>query len=81
MTLPEIKELIIDMITDASEADFQITEETHIINEIGMSSIEIMLMISDMEDRFGINIPTSRLRSVETVADLIRVVVDTLMRP
>lgn len=80
MTLPELKRMIIEMITEASDADFEITENTHIVNEIGMSSVEIMLLISDIEDRFGISIPTSRLRSVETVADLIRVVVDTLMR-
>ena len=78
MTIHEIHEEIIAVIQESTETEVDITMQTHIVNEMNLSSIEAMMMISDLEDRFGISIPTGKLRDVRTIGDLCEIVVDAL---
>ena len=78
MTVNELKEEIIEAIIDSTETDIDITAETHIVNEMGLSSVETMMLVSDLEDHFGITIPTAVLRDVRTVGDLCEIVIDAL---
>lgn len=78
MTVNEIKEEIIETIIDSTETDIDVTESTHIMNEMGLSSVETMMLVSDLEDHFGITIPTALLRDVRTVGDLCEIVIDAL---
>ena len=78
MTIDQLKKEIFSVIRESTETEMELTEDTHIINEMGLSSIEAMMLISDLDQHFGINIPTSLLRDVRTVHDLCQVVIDTL---
>ena len=78
MTIHEIHEEIIAVIQDSTETEVELTMQTHIVNEMNLSSIEAMMMISDLEDRFGISIPSGKLRDVRTIGDLCEIVVDAL---
>lgn len=78
MTVEELYQEIYNVIYDSTETDLELTDELHLITQMGLSSVEIMLMISDLEDRFGIELPISELRNVETVGHLCQVVLDTL---
>lgn len=80
MTIHEVKQAVFATIQSSTETELPITENTHLIREIGLSSIEAMLLLSDLEDRFGINIPANRLRDIQTVNDLCQVVIDCLMK-
>jgi len=78
MTLSEIKKEILSVIQESTETEVILTEDTHIVNEMGLSSIETMLMVSDLDQHFSISIPTGKLRSVRTIRDLMQVVIDTI---
>lgn len=78
MTLKELKQNIIDTIVESTETECKVSEEMHLVTDLGLSSVEVVVLLSDLEDRFGINIPTSRLRYVQTVGDLINTVVSIL---
>ena len=78
MTIAQIKEEILHVIRESTETEVEIHEQTHIINEMNLSSIEVMMMISDLENRFGINIPTEKLRDVRTIHDLCEIVIEAL---
>lgn len=80
MTISDIKAEILSVIQESTETEVALTETTHIINEMGLSSIETMMMVSDLDQHFGINIPTGKLRNVRTVGDLCQVVIETLMK-
>ena len=79
MTIEALKKEIISVIEESTETEVALTEETHIVNDMGLSSIEAMMLISDLDHHFGINIPSTLLRDVRTVGDLMQVVVDTLL--
>jgi acyl carrier protein len=78
MTIDQLKQEIFCVIQESTETEVELTDDTHILNEIGLSSIETMMLISDLDQHFGINIPTTRLRDVRTVGDLCQVVIETL---
>lgn len=80
MTICEIKQEIIRVMKDSTETEVDITEQTHIINDMSLSSVETMMMISDLEDRFGITIPSSSLRDIRTVQDLCDLIITVLSK-
>jgi len=51
-----------------------VTEQTHLIRELGMSSVEIVLLLSELEDRIGVRVPAGVLRGIQTAGDLCRTV-------
>ena len=79
MTIQELKEEIIETIIDSTETEVEVTEQTHIVTEMGLSSVETMMLVSDLEDHFGITIPTATLRDVRTIGDLSAIVIDLLL--
>ncbi|MBQ7345381.1 MAG: acyl carrier protein [Oscillospiraceae bacterium] len=78
MTITELKRQILRTVQDATDAATPITAETHLIRDLGLSSVETMMMVTDLEDQFGIKIPTRSLRNVQTVSDLTQAVIDAL---
>ena len=81
MTIEQIKQAVISVIRDSTETEVSLTEDTHLIQDMGLSSVETMLLLSDLEDRFYITIPASLLRNVQTVGDLSQLVIDCLEKP
>lgn len=74
MTAEELNARICDVIRSSTETELELHGELNLITQMGLSSMEIMLMISDLEDAFGIELPISELRDVSTVGDLCQVV-------
>ena len=79
MTIEDLKSEIYDVIRDSTETELELHEDLHLITQMGLSSVEIILMLSDLEDRFGIELPLSELRDVATVGQL-RQVVEQVIR-
>ena len=52
--------------------DIQITEETDLVAEAGLSSLQVMELIEQIEDHFDVSIPLNILADVNTVGDLAR---------
>ena len=78
MTIAQITKTVHNIIKDSSETELELTPQTHLIQEIGLSSVEAMLLLSDLEDVFHIQIPVTALREVETVGDLTQLVIQCL---
>jgi acyl carrier protein len=78
MTVQQLKIGIISGIARSVETDQTVTEESHLVEQLGLSSMQIIIMLGDLEDALGIDIPISRVADVETVGDLCEVVVQLL---
>lgn len=55
-----------------------LTMETRLVEELGLSSVEITVLLSDLEDIFHIYIPASALRHVRCAGDLCRIVTERI---
>ncbi len=49
----------------------EITEQANLRTEIGLSSLDLMSVASDMESTFGVKIPERTILTAKTVGDLI----------
>ncbi len=49
----------------------EITEQANLRTEIGLSSLDLMSVASDMESTFGVKIPERAILTAKTVGDLI----------
>lgn len=48
----------------------ELTEDTALVAELGLSSLEVMEFIEKIEDHFDISIPLNILPDVNTIGDL-----------
>ena len=78
MTERQVIEKVIDIIVEASETEEEVTENTALIDDMGVSSMEAILILGDLENEFGIDLPISGLRTVKTVGDLAQHVIEKL---
>ncbi len=49
-----------------------ITEETHFIRDLHLTSYDVVSIIGKIEDDLGVEIPDREIRDLETVGDLIK---------
>ncbi|MGH6739410.1 MAG: acyl carrier protein [Bradyrhizobium sp.] len=52
----------------------EITDDTDIVEDLGMDSLGVMNFVMAIEDYYDISIPLDRIAQVETVVDLIHAV-------
>ena len=69
MTFDTVKEMIASQLR-ADPAS--ITEETRLVEDLKADSANIMVMIMDLEDQFGIMVEDDQIMKLKTVGDVVR---------
>ena len=70
MNIQDVKKKIIEVIKESTETEITLTPETELFADMGLSSVEVVVMLGDLEDAFGIDIPAADIRDVRTVGEL-----------
>lgn len=78
MTVEEAKEKILEVIVESTETDMEVKEDTALYEDMGLASVEVYVMLCDLEEVFGISIPASALRQIRTAGDLCDLVIRCL---
>jgi len=60
---------------DTHNKSLRVSESTDLIDEIGLTSLDVMELIESLEDEFDIALPINDLAEVRTVGDLVEVAV------
>ena len=69
MTLDTVKEMIASQLrVDASA----ITEESRLVEDLKADSANIMVMIMDLEDQFGVTVEDDQIMKLRTVGDVVK---------
>lgn len=79
MTINQVKERVIEIISDGIEYDGVISPEMNLIEEIGLSSIEATAIMGDLESEFGIELPIKEVKDVSKIKELQELIVSKLM--
>jgi acyl carrier protein len=53
-----------------------VTDETDIVNDLGLDSLAVMNFVMALEDEYDISMPLDRMAEVQTVGDLVRTIED-----
>ena len=67
-------EKLIQVIRESTECEMEIQEDSLLVEDLGLSSIEIMVLIGDIEDAFDVKIKAAQLRNVKSVGELVKVI-------
>ncbi len=68
-------EVITKIIEDIADIPLdEIKEDSHMMDDLDLSSLEIMSVVGDVERKFSIKISEDELLSISTVGDLAKVV-------
>ena len=71
MQREEIISRILDILEDVAEiAPGEVSPDSVLMDDLDLSSMEILTIVADLEETFGLRIPESDLRSFVTINDL-----------
>lgn len=70
-TFDKVKESIVNSLQCEEEV---ITMEASVTEDLGADSLDVMDLIIELEDNFGIKIEDSRAKSIKTVGDIVSVI-------
>jgi len=71
---------IAEIFAQVLDRPVQITDQTDIVEDLGMDSLGVMNFVMAIEDFYDISIPLDRTAQIQTVADLIHAVQDLRTR-
>ena len=72
----EYLNFLISALASQNKKQLLLSENTALVADIGLSSLEVMEFIEKIEDHFDISIPLNILPDVNTIGDLARKVRD-----
>lgn len=67
--LEKIREIICDNVDIEPE---EITEDSKFITDLGMSSLDLVMIAVELEKEFGVEIPNKLFVEIKTVGDLVK---------
>jgi len=67
---------VIELFSTMTEAE--VNEDSEIMEDLDLSSMDVLFLISSLEDEFRIKMPEKEIRKVETVGDIADVVCNCL---
>ena len=74
MDYSKILKRVIDLFATMSDAD-EITEESELIDDLEISSMDVLFLISSLEEEFKIKVPEKAIRKMVTVGDVAETII------
>lgn len=69
---------VIDLFATMADTDEEITAESELIEDLGISSMDIMFLITNLEEEFKIKVPEKALRKMITIEDVVDTVISLM---
>jgi acyl carrier protein len=67
---PQILAELRTALASLKQGSVEVTEDTDLLGDLALDSLQVMNLLLSIEDRFDISIPVSILPAVKTVKDL-----------
>ena len=67
----EIREVIFGTLQAALPQAHSLSDETHIIEDLGLDSVAVMDFVMEIEDRLDITVPLDKIAEIESLGDLV----------
>ncbi len=69
-----ILERVINLLAAMTESKDEVTADSELIDDLGISSMDILFLITSLEEEFKIKIPVNAIRKMNTIADVAEIV-------
>ena len=64
----ELKEIVLDYLGDD---DIEVSEDSVLTDDLGLTSLDLISIVGDVEDSFDISVEDEAMESIETVGDVL----------
>ncbi len=78
MERKEIKQEIYKVMKSSTETEKEITDDKYLSRDMGLSSMELFILIGDLEEYFDVMIPVDKLKYIQTVGDLCDLIIEKI---
>ena len=68
MVFDKVRDIIVDQFDVDSD---EVTAESSIIDDLGADSLDVVDLISAVEDEFDVQIPDEKVEGIKTVGDIV----------
>lgn len=68
--LEKIIEIIKNVGFDVAESNIEITADTNIVTDLGQDSLDMVLIVGQLEEVFGVAIENDVIQDIRTVGDM-----------
>jgi acyl carrier protein len=65
----EILDQLFELIHPYSEQPIELSEQTRIIDDVGLDSLKVMELVMQIEDHFDVSVPLNILPDVNTIGE------------
>ena len=69
----KVKQLMAEQLNKAVE---EVTEEKEVVKDLGADSLDVVEMLMNFEEEFGITVPEEDAVNIKTVGDIIKLIED-----
>lgn len=73
MCKEDVLKRVIELFSAMTEAE-EITEDSELIDDLEISSMDVLFLISSLEEEFRIQVPEKAIRKMVTVGDVAEVI-------
>jgi acyl carrier protein len=78
-TRPEILSQLFEILKPFTKEGQLLREDTKLVGELGLDSLQVMQVLLKIEDHFDISIPLNNLPTIQTVQELV-LEIETLVK-
>ncbi len=68
MVLEKVKKLVAEQL---GISESEIKKESHIIEDLGADSLDVIEMLMTLEEEYGITIPDDKINQVKTIGEIV----------
>jgi acyl carrier protein len=72
----DIRQIIFDTLRSSLQKVIELSDQTDIVNDLGLDSVAVMDFVMEIEDRLDISVPLDKIAEIETLGDLVFAVRD-----
>ena len=74
MNYEEILKRVIKLLETMKEPENEVTADSELIEDLGVSSMDLVFLVTSLEEEFEIKVPVSVIRKMYTVTDVAEIV-------
>lgn len=74
MNYDEILERVINLLAAMKELENEVTADSELIDDLGISSMDLVALITGLEEEFEVKIPVNAIQKMYTVADVVEII-------
>ena len=67
----DLREIIFDTLRASLPKPVELSEQTHIVDDLGLDSVAVMDFVMELEDKLDITVPLDKIAEIETLGDLL----------